>query len=1036
LRTWYAVFPKIGRALTATLCGVAALLCASVPASGTPISSNPSQTFVGFIDYTGTGNTLRTLPDATDPCALTNTSSATLAGIPAGATVERAFLYWAGSGATPDYTVTFNGLTVTADDEYTENFGGTFDFFAGTADVTSQVTGNGTYSFADLSVDNDAPFCAVSGVLAGWALVVIYSDSAEPFRTINMFEGLQFFRGSSVTLSPTNFVIPASSIDGRLGILSWEGDPGNSVPLNGVSESLIFDGENTAPVALIDSLNPPNNQYNSTLNTSGSTNVYGVDLDIYDLTPHLTAGDVTASTTYSSGQDLVLLSLEIISVTNTPATDLALNKAAAGGFTRGGSGSFIFGVDNLGPLTHNDVVTIVDTLPTGLTFSGFASVDPLWTCAGDTTVTCTHSGSNVVVGNSLPEVTVTVDVAADATGTLTNSAVLSSNVFDPLAGNNTATADAVILNADFSGSTKSVLDTDSGLVQPGDVLEFSINVVDLNNSQSLVTVTDTLSSLLTNLTVTDAAGGTDLSVGSSLNIQDIPIAAGSDATVVFTAEVVSTAAVGDIVSNTATITDQLTATATDVSSVDLVVGDISGPASGTKQLYLDNILASPATAAAPASMSRVALTTDSSPVNRMTIRRDDNSVIWAMNPVTAATLSLDASDIPVRLLMRRSNNNNDRDIRVSLSYSGAANGFIGCADRTLPTADPTGLSNSVTREFIFNVSRTDANCNPVTATPLDLPVGTTIEMQVDNQPGGTGSGRAVFVYPYDAALGNSQLELPATTVINVDSLTFFNAAYPDGTPVTNATAGDTVYIRSVVSDPFGSADITSASLTVTNSGGSQELTQSLDPDGLVASDAATKTYEHAYTIPTTSPLGTWIASVTALEGNEGTISHTRQSNVEVVASPVITLVKNSLTASDPLGGTNPKSIPGAVIQFSIAVHNLGPGNADEDSIVVVDTLPSEARLLFATPSMDPIVFVEGPSTSGLTYNFVSLGDPGDDIEFSNDGGVSTVTPLVDPTSGLDLTVPRINHLRINPKGSLLPSATGPSFTLRLLMQID
>ena len=93
-------------------------------------------------------------------------------------------------------------------------------------------------------------------------------------------------------------------------------------------------------------------------------------------------------------------------------------------------------------------------------------------------------------------------------------------------------------------------------------------------------------------------------------------------------------------------------------------------------------------------------------------------------------------------------------------------------------------------------------------------------------------------------------------------------------------------------------------------------------------------------------------------------------------------------------------------------------------------------MLFATPSMDPLIFVNGPTTSGLTYNFISLGSTGDDIEFSNDGGASTITPLVDPTTGLDLTVPRINHLRVNPKGTLVPSATGPSFTLRLLMQID
>jgi len=1032
LRIWYANQPTLARSLAAPLfVGLLILLCLSFPASATPISAAPSNTFIGFIDFVGTGNTLRTASDGVDACAVGASSSANLSGIPAGATIERAFLYWAGSGATPDYTVTFNGLSVTADDEYTENFQGTFDFFAGTADVTSQVTGNGNFTFSGLTVNNGAPFCAVSGVLAGWSLIVIYSEASEPFRTINMFEGLQFFRGSSVTLAPTNFVIPGSNIDGKFGVLSWEGDAANSNPLNGVTENLLFSSSSVPPTALTDSLNPTNNQFNSTINTSGSTDVYGVDLDIYDLTALLNPGDTGASTTYSSGQDLVLLSLEIISVTNTPAVDLSLSKTPSGNFPIGGTGDFDFSVTNLGPLTHNDVVTIVDTLPTGFVFSGFSSTDPLWSCSGNTTVTCTHSGSDLIVGNSLPDVTVTVAIAPTAVGTLTNSAVLSSNVFDPLQANNTATADAVILPTDLSNSSKTVLDVNSGLVLAGDTLEFSIEVVDVINAQTTVTVTDTLSNLLTNLTVTNAAGGTDLSTGTELEIQDILVPAGTSATITFTAEVVASAALGDIISNTATITDQIFATTVDVSSVDLAVGDTSGPASGTKQLYLDNIVTS-----TPLTMSRVALTATSSPVNRMIIRRQDNNVVWSMNPVTAAPLSLDSSAIPVRLLMRRNANSSNRNIRVSLSYSGTANGFIGCVDQTLATTDPSGLSQTTTREFVFNVARTDANCNSVAAAPLTLPVGTTIEMQVDNQPGGTSNGRAVFVYPYDAALGNSQLELPATTVINVDSLQFFDSAYPGGTAVTRTETGDTIFVRSVVSDPFGSADITDATLSLTNSSGALVLTQDLDPAGLVASDAATKTYEHAYTVPASGPQGTWLASVTALEGNEGTISHTRQSNLDVGTNPTISLVKNALTASDPMGGSNPKSIPGAIIQFSIAVHNLGPGNADADSIVVADNLPPQARLLFDTSTMDPLVFTNGPTPSGLTYSFTTLGDSSDDVEFSNDGGATTVTPQFDPVTGIDQTQPRINHLRINPKGTLLPAPNGPSFTFLLRMKID
>jgi hypothetical protein len=156
----------------------------------------------------------------------------------------------------------------------------------------------------------------------------------------------------------------------------------------------------------------------------------------------------------------------------------------------------------------------------------------------------------------------------------------------------------------------------------------------------------------------------------------------------------------------------------------------------------------------------------------------------------------------------------------------------------------------------------------------------------------------------------------------------------------------------------------------------------------------------------------------------------------VVTQPVITLAKIAQTNSDPLGGANPKSIPGAIVQFSIEVHNQGPGSADADSIVVVDNLPPQARLMFDTGTMNPIVFVDGAPASGLNYSFGGLSDGSDDIEFSNDGGSTTTVPQVDGVSGVDTTVPRINHLRINPKGTLLESATGPSFTLQLLMRID
>ena len=59
--------------------------------------------FAGNINFIGTQKTLRTQADGGDSCAVTaGNTTAVLAGLPAGAAVTAAYLYWAGSGNTPD----------------------------------------------------------------------------------------------------------------------------------------------------------------------------------------------------------------------------------------------------------------------------------------------------------------------------------------------------------------------------------------------------------------------------------------------------------------------------------------------------------------------------------------------------------------------------------------------------------------------------------------------------------------------------------------------------------------------------------------------------------------------------------------------------------------------------------------------------------------------------------------------------------------------------------------------------------------------
>jgi uncharacterized repeat protein (TIGR01451 family) len=118
-----------------------------------------------------------------------------------------------------------------------------------------------------------------------------------------------------------------------------------------------------------------------------------------------------------------------------------------------------------------------------------------------------------------------------------------------------------------------------------------------------------------------------------------------------------------------------------------------------------------------------------------------------------------------------------------------------------------------------------------------------------------------FQILYDSATYPSKVELPTTTVIELDELGVFDAAYPYGSAVINPYPGQTVYVRVTASDPFGAADIISATLNVSGT------LVTLDDSYVVASTAASKTYEYAWQTPAHD--GACPVAATAHEGYEG-----------------------------------------------------------------------------------------------------------------------------------------------------------------------
>jgi uncharacterized repeat protein (TIGR01451 family) len=148
--------------------------------------------------------------------------------------------------------------------------------------------------------------------------------------------------------------------------------------------------------------------------------------------------------------------------------------------------------------------------------------------------------------------------------------------------------------------------------------------------------------------------------------------------------------------------------------------------------------------------------------------------------------------------------------------------------------------------------------------------------------------------------------------------------------------------------------------------------------------------------------------------------------------PLLQLVKTSQTISDPINGsTDPYAIPGAYVEYRVTLENQGTGQVDSDSVVITDGLPVGTALFVDASAGDPVVFVDGPTPSGLTYSFAT------DVTFSNQlGGGAPYDYIPNPdTDGFDASV---TGLRIAPSGTMnaASGANSPSFSVTLRIRIE
>jgi len=145
----------------------------------------------------------------------------------------------------------------------------------------------------------------------------------------------------------------------------------------------------------------------------------------------------------------------------------------------------------------------------------------------------------------------------------------------------------------------------------------------------------------------------------------------------------------------------------------------------------------------------------------------------------------------------------------------------------------------------------------------------------------------------------------------------------------------------------------------------------------------------------------------------------------------VAVAKSVQSLSDPLGGTgNPRSIPSAIMEYTIEVENRGSASPDNDTLIVTDTIPPELALCVTSAC-----YTGGPIVLDTSGSPVTPGVSLLSVEYSNNGGASfDYVPAAD-AAGFDGNV---DAVRITLGGTFAGVATGgsPSFVLRLATRIE
>jgi uncharacterized repeat protein (TIGR01451 family) len=701
----------------------------------------------------------------------------------------------------------------------------------------------------------------------------------------------------------------------------------------------------------------------------------------YDITPYAAANTqvrIRVNNLYGgSNESFRLAFIEIDYQVALTGTNLSITQIDAPDPVNVASNmSYTLSVSNAGPDGATGV-TVVDTLPAGVTFqSASATQGGCSQAAG--IVTC-------LLGNLTGGANATVNIALTApfvTGTMTNTATVSSLETDPAPGDNTSSENTTVQNLNVNQLCYLVADSGGG--NGGNDLFTRIDTADFNPATN------------------------ETSIGTGTGTSSIEAIAFNSATGVVYAANANRLGVLSLTTGVFQPRPQTFGTGSNTVT-SITFDDIDGLAYDATTGVLYGVDARGGTDV----LIQIDMTTGAHVPNAFGAGID----YVLIPPIGGNTITDDIAVDPTTGILYAAVNGGgvtDRLIRVN-KLTGATTDI---AAITVPDieglgTDPSGQlwGTSGTQGILYEINKVTgvgSNGRPINnggdyeavdcfafspTVTADLNVGKTVDEPTPSE-GGTVN---YTINVTNAGPG------PATVVQLMDLL-------PAGVSLVSATPSQGTY------DPV-SGDWYVGSVPV---GGNISLVLQALVDAGVGGSTITNT-----------------ASVDFLSQNDpNPANDVAAVDINPVGTPNLTIVKAVTTLEDPISGTvDPKAIPGATLRYLIVLTNSGTGPVDADTLIITDPLPANMALRvtdFDASTTGPVQFIDGSTASGLSYSFVALDDLGDDVLFSDDGGVTFDYEPTPGTGGVDIAV---NAIRINPKGALAGNSGSGDPSLQLAFKM-